>query len=214
MNIKNLHFDCLAITGGIGSGKSTVLQLFKEHQYIIINADDVAHQLSRTTSPYYLSYAKEVDQHFGTHYQHESEISRPHLRSILFNTPNGFKIISDLATPYIVQSMYDMYCENKEKQNKIVFEVPLLLETQLHHQFSSILAITCDINIKKQRIKLRNPDLTDEEIIHRIQIQSSDEEKKSIAHYVIDNSGTLEELKLQFEQFLSIYEKKNKFTIK
>lgn len=206
----NHKFDCLVITGGIGSGKSSVLKLFKEVGYHIINADDIAHKLLYKESPYYNEYAEKLDLWLGTNYREQDGIDRTELRNLLNKTLNGFEIISKIVEPFIINAMNDDYQTAIEKNKKVVFEVPLLIEANLTYLFKDVLVITCDINKRKERVKKRDSFLTDKDIEHRIALQSSDEEKIKVATYVIDNSGSDDDLKNNFMFFYKAYLKKHK----
>lgn len=203
------YLDCLAITGGIGSGKSTVLNLFKDAGYLVINVDSIAHSLLKSSSPYYKEYMKELDAWLGTNFSSKQEATREELRTILNITPDGFPIIAKIVKPYLEKSIEIIYDNAIKNNQKIAFEVPLLIEAKLYEYFSKILVIICDLNIKKERIQKRDPHLTEQEIENRINVQSSDEEKLKIANFVIDNSGTEEELLVNFLTTLIDIEKYN-----
>lgn len=194
-------YNNLAITGGIGSGKSTVLKLFEENGYTIINADLIARDIANDKYEHYGKYAKEIDDWLKTDFASQREIKRDILRPILLEV-DGFQKIAKISQPYIEEQMNIIY-ENAKKQNKkIVFEIPLLLESGLYKNFEKILVVTCDLETKKSRIRQRDPQITEKDINHRINIQSSDEEKKKIAHYILDNSGSLSSLKEKFDSIL------------
>jgi dephospho-CoA kinase len=198
-------FDCLAITGGIGSGKSSVLNILKNEGYTIINTDTLAHSLLHFSSEYYQQYSKEIDNLIGTDYQNHVEINRDELRQKLMNLPDGYQKITKIAQPYIKQIMIQEYNNVSYKNNKIIFEVPLLLETNFHHYFSHVLVITCNLAIRKNRILLRNPHLTHEDIDFLINIQSTDADKISIADFTLDNSDDLHSLIHKTKQFSQLY---------
>lgn len=199
-------YPSLAITGGIGSGKSTVLGLFEQAGYSIINMDKIAHSFMCADSPYYLSYAQEVDQWLGSDFVHQNAIDKAWVREQLKNIPNGYDKIAHIALPYIQQASFQEYQRLIASGQKVIFEVPLLLEMNMQDDFERILVITCDKEVKKARIQARDPHLTEDMIEHRIAIQSSDENKVKIADFVLDNSGTKEELVEQFRILLPVIE--------
>jgi dephospho-CoA kinase len=200
-------FNTLAVTGGIGSGKSTVLKLFEQNNFEVINVDLLAHTLLFNTSPYYNKYASQIDQWLNTNYALETQINRDQFRNLLINTENGFQKIAAMAKPYIILLMKEIYLKKQQEGVSIIFEVPLLVESNLQYLFNQVLVVVADVNVRKERIKIRDPHLTDNDINNRLNIQSTDAEKIAIANYVIDNSGTVSELEKQFYDFLSQYQK-------
>lgn len=200
-------FNTLAVTGGIGSGKSTVLKLFEQNNFEVINVDLLAHTLLFNTSPYYNEYASQIDQWLNTNYALETQINRDQFRNLLINTENGFQKIAAMAKPYIILLMKEIYLKKQQEGVSIIFEVPLLVESNLQYLFNQVLVVVADVNVRKERIKIRDPHLTDNDINNRLNIQSTDAEKIAIANYVIDNSGTVSELEKQFYDFLSQYQK-------
>lgn len=201
-------FNGLVITGGIGSGKSTVLKLFEDKGFTVISADKVAHSLLKSDSPYFKSLVQELDNWLGTQFIQQSEITRAELRTYLNTTPNGFQIVAKMAKPYILKGMSDIYlhCD----KHKTVFEVPLLIEENMTHLFSKTLVVMCDINIRKERIRLRDPHFSEEEIEHRINIQANDQQRLEVADYIIDNSKDERALEIEFEQFFKNYQEQHK----
>lgn len=194
-------YNTLAITGGIGSGKSTVLKLFEENGYEVINADLIARDIANDTYVNYVKYATEIDDWLKTDFASQKEIKREILRPILLEV-DGFQKIAKISQPYIEEIMSELYEKAKEKKQKTVFEIPLLLESGLYNDFEKVLVITCDLETKKERIRKRDPLITEQDINHRINIQSSDNEKIRIADYVLDNSGNLSDLKDKFNTIL------------
>lgn len=202
--MENYMFDSLAITGGIGSGKSTVLKLFEEKGFTIISADTVAHSLLKSDSPYFKNIAEQLDNWLGTQFINQNEITRVELRQYLNTTPNGFKIIAGIAKPYILKAMQDIY--SRCDKNKTIFEIPLLIEENMVDLFSKTLVVMCDMEKRKERIRIRDPHFTEAEIEHRIHIQATDRQRLDIADYIINNSGNETDLRLEFEQFFQNYQ--------
>jgi len=193
-----MKIPALAVTGGIGSGKSKVLSLLQEQGFTVIDADKLVAELYHASSPYYEPYAQRLDAWLGTHFAQDSQINKKELRHILNETVNGFEKIMLLAKPFVEQLMFEKSLEYSDR--KLVFEVPLLVEAGMHQSFSHVMVVVCDKEIRMQRIAQRNPDLSVSEIEKLINVQSPDSDKIKIADYVINNSGTEEMLQSQVSQ--------------
>lgn len=202
--------DNLVITGSIGSGKSTVLKLFEQQGFEIIDADKMVASLYDNSHRSYHQFAQELDQWLGSSFANEISIDKIWLRNKLTQTPDGFQIILHKVTPYIMHDM-EYILSTHANASKIIFEIPLLVEAGLQHYFSHILVITCDDDIRAQRIAQRNKNLNSEQIAHIMSQQISQNEKIKIAHYVLDNSGTEDSLK---EKFSEIFQQITKKSIK
>jgi dephospho-CoA kinase len=189
--------DNLVITGSIGSGKSTVLKLFEEQGFEIIDADKMVASLYDHNHPLYHELAQTLDDWLGSHFSSQNFIDKKWLREKLSVTDNGFKIILDKVTPYIMKDM-DYILTTHKNASHIIFEIPLLMEAGLHVHCNQILVITCDDKIREQRIQKRNPELNTMQIQHIMNQQLNQAEKIKFAHYVLDNSGTETELKHNF----------------
>ena len=202
------YYPSLAITGGIGSGKSTVLELFEKAGYNVINMDKMAHSFMTSDSTLYPAYAKEIDNWLGSDFIHQKEIDKAWVREKLKTLPQGYQTIASIAAPYIEQATSDTYQKMLYEGRKVVFEVPLLVEMHMEQNFAAILVVTCQLDIKKARVRARDPHLDENMIEQRISIQSSDEEKKQIADFILDNSGTKEQLTEQFNLLLPLIQKR------
>jgi dephospho-CoA kinase len=200
--------DNLVITGSMGSGKSTVLKLFEQQGFEIIDADKMVASLYDNSHRYYHQFAQELDQWLGSSFVNDKCIDKIWLRNKLTQTPDGFQIILHKVTPYIMHDMKHLLATHANA-SKIIFEVPLLVEAGLQHYFSNILVITCDDNIRTQRIAQRNKNLDSEQIAYIMSQQISQNEKIKIAHYVLDNSGTENTLREKFQKIFQQITKEN-----
>ncbi len=198
-------FNSLVITGGIGSGKSYVCNIFKQHGFFIISFDELAHMICQSSYMKYSAYAKEVDALCGTQYQHRQEIDRSELREILLKM-NAFDKIAHLAFPYILDLATQHYDFHQKLNQEVIFEVPLLFEYDLENLFDKTISVISDLDTRVERIKKRNPNWSLEQIAHRIHIQMSDEEKIKRSDFIIWNRK-YDDVQLQVLQIIENYKK-------
>ncbi|MCC5911764.1 MAG: dephospho-CoA kinase [Clostridiaceae bacterium] len=185
----------IGLTGGIATGKSTVSKILKNLGAVIIDADQVARQIVEKETP----ALKEIIDYFGKDILLDNgELNRKKLGEIVFSNPSQLKKLNAITHPRISQEIQNQINNYKqsEKNNAIIIDAPLLIETDLKNVVDEIWLVTLPKEKQIQRLIDRDH-LTHEEIKGRLDSQMSQEEKISYAHQVIDNSGSIEELEQQ-----------------
>lgn len=200
----------LVITGGMGTGKSTVLDLFEKNGFIVINSDKEVLSFFNNTYSRYLEIATDFDTFLGTNFSSKPEIDKKILRPYLEKIENGFPKSLEIVKPYISERLESLAI--KYSGEKIVFEVPLLFEAKMESNYKNILVITSPLETRLERIKLRQTNLSLAQIEQTINSQLSESYKIERAKFVLNNSGTINELEENFNKmlpnFLKIYSDK------
>lgn len=180
----------LGLTGSIGSGKSTVSNFFLEMGFKIFDADIIAKNILNSEK-----IKKEIQKEFGEKYiDSNGNINTKKLKEEVFNNKERLKKLNSLIHPKVRERFEELRDEYKNKNEIIVFDVPLLFEAEYEELCDQIIVVDIDPQIQIERIKLR--DNLDEDLIKKIiNSQMSREEKLSKAHIVIENNGTVELLK-------------------
>jgi dephospho-CoA kinase len=177
----------IGITGNIGSGKSTVAQLFKDA--IIINVDKIAHKVLDNNC------YKEVIKVFGSNILDDNlEINRKKLRDIVFNEPKKLEDLERITHPAILNRVESEIRMLDTKNNIIIIEGAVIDKIGLLGLVDKLIIVKCE-NLKERL------DLDSEEIKRIIKLQyiTTMETK---ANYFIDNSNSLEETEKQVEEIL------------
>lgn len=202
------------ITGGMGTGKSTVLNFFKQNGYTIYDADKLVSELFINNHEFYSSLAMTFDNWLGTDFIMRDKIDKAYLRPFLEKVENGFPKSLEIVTPFVQRKMEELYLTTKEN---IIFEVPLLFEANMQTNFEKIILITCNFATRVDRISLRQPHLSKEKILQTIESQMSEDLKKPFVNYIIDNSYDLAHLNSQLTTVLldvnEYYQKKLKLKL-
>ena len=189
----------VGLTGGIGSGKSTVAELFAKHGIPIIDADVVAREVTQPDKP---AFARIVT-HFGDDILLKNgNLDRAKLRRLIFNDPNQRFWLEKLLHPQIreemqqqIKTMTGSYC---------IAVIPLLLEAEFYAFINRILVIDAPESMQIQRVMSRdNLPLSDIESI--IKSQAHRQDRRAKAHDVITNDGTLENLIPQVNKLHALY---------
>lgn len=195
----------IALTGGIGSGKSVVSSLFAEFGIDIIDTDMIARDLVKPDS----AALKEIEKHFGAAIIQDDELNRAELRKRIFTNPAEKNWLENLLHPLIraesfrrAQAAVSPYC---------IVVIPLLFETGKADFIDRVLVVESPTELQIQRVMTRdNSSKADVEKI--ILSQASIEIRRAGADDIIQNTGSREELKAQIlllhTSYLSLANKK------
>jgi len=182
----------VGITGGIGSGKTTVADLFSKNfsdvGAVVIHADELAHIALAVGSP----LIPEVARAFGAQLvDDQGVLNRRALGNIVFASPSKLRVLESLVHPEV--GRLAALARDKAPVGSIVFyDVPLLVEKNMHEQFDQILVVESPMDMRHERLIRRG--LTLDEIDARVGAQASDLERRAIADFVITNDGGLDRL--------------------
>ncbi len=186
----------LGLTGTMGSGKSTVSEMFKQYGCFIIDADKIGHVLLKKNTDEY----KEVLTKFGKEVlDSKKNIDRKKLGEIVFSQKEKLKILNLILHPKIVEIIKDKV--SKTKKGLVILDAPLLLETGLDKIVDKVVVVNIDFRTQLKRLK-EKLDLSEEEIVKRIQSQMPLRKKLAYADFIIDNSKTKENTKVQVEKLI------------
>ena len=181
-----------ALTGGIGAGKSTVAQNFAELGALVIDADQLARiAIERGTEGF-----GEVLLRFGDDIISNGEIDRKKLAEIVFSDEAARKDLEAIIHPR-VQAIFAEAVDDLEHDDILIYEIPLLVETDAAHKFDYVITVEADLELRKSRLLKKG--LYISQIEKRIAAQASPESRESIADTVIYNDGDEDSLLRQVE---------------
>jgi len=194
----------IGLTGGIGSGKTTVANYFSSLAIDVIDADEIVHKIS---VPGQQSFDA-ITEHFGEDIHNaDGTINRQTLAKKVFKNETARKELEAILHPAVraamklaVQEVRSPYC---------ILVIPLLVETGFTELVDRVLVVTADREKRFAWIKQRNG-LSDDQIESIMAAQASDEEREKIADDVIENNGSLDSLFRQIENLDRFYRVKVK----
>ncbi|OQX25535.1 MAG: dephospho-CoA kinase [Desulfobacteraceae bacterium IS3] len=189
------------LTGGIATGKSTISAILKECGAIIIDADLIAHAVVKKGLEAY----ERIAAHFGTQILlPDGEINRPRLGNIVFNHPDEKEMLNQIVHPFVFEEMERQIreFERKNPASVVISDIPLLIESGMHKNFSEIILVYIPEYLQIQRLMIRD-DLCATQANTRIRAQMPIEEKKRFATMIIDNSDSLENTR---NQTIAVYQ--------
>lgn len=186
----------IALTGGIGAGKSLVAELFADLGAICIDSDQLAREVIERGKPGF----DEVIARFGDEILLDGEIDRSKLAAIVFQNADARRDLENIIHPKVRELAAKL--TSRAGENAVVInEIPLLFETKGQDRFD--LVITVEANIEDRRARLLARGLKSYEIEKRIAAQATREERESISDFVIENDGDVPALE---RKVLSIWE--------
>jgi len=185
------------LTGGIGSGKSTVARILAELGAYIIDADELARKAVEPGKPAW----KEVKEKFGQEVINpDQSINRGRLAELIFSDPGKKALLEKITHPRIGEEiMRELEKAKKQGVKLTVIDAALLLESPLSQWVRPVIVVVAEERVRVERV-CRRDRVCAKEVHSRIKNQTPDSEKKSQADYLIDNNGALEELKLRVAQ--------------
>ena len=191
---------CIAVTGGIGAGKSTVTDYLKEKGFTVIDADAMSRAMTAAggkAMPY-------IREHFGPDYINEDgSLNRVAMRDLVFRNPKYKAILEEGTTKVVLDDIEKIKQEKSEAGDKVLFfDIPLLFETHQEDNYDLVWVVTADRELRKERVMKRDgisPEIVD------LMIGSQEEEdvKISKASTVLNNNGSVEDLYASVNRALS-----------
>jgi len=172
----------VALTGGIGSGKSLAAQYFSELGARVVDAD----QLARVAIERGSEGFDEVALRFGEQIMRNGDIDRKALGEIIFADPKAKSDLEEIIHPRVRDLFAEVVADLKPDE-VLIYEIPLLVETGAVANFDVIITIEADLEIRKDRLRKRGMFIS--EIEKRIAQQASREAREAIADFVLINDG-------------------------
>ena len=186
----------VALTGGIGSGKSLVGEILEELGALVIDSDQLAREVIERGSPGY----EEVVNAFGDSILSEGQIDRSKLAAVVFKESDLRKKLESIIHP-LVREAAEKLAKKLPSGAILINQIPLLVEGDGAKRFDYVVTVSADEEIRRERLRLRG--LKDYEITQRMAAQVSDSQREKIANYIIRNDGSIDELTRAVEALMA-----------
>ena len=182
-----------ALTGGIGSGKSTAGELFAGLGARVVDSDKLARDVLAPGTDGF----NQVVQSFGEEIIKDGAIDRAALGAKVFSDSNARLKLEAITHPLIRMAFAD-FIEESPKDSIIINQIPLLVESKYDYKFDAVITISSDISHRSARLLQRG--LTQVEIEQRLSAQATDLQREEISDFIIENNGDLNSLKKEVER--------------
>lgn len=183
----------VALTGGIGSGKSTVADFLDELGAYVIDSDQLARDVVERGTPGY----EAVLAAFGDGILANGEIDRAKLAEIVFKDATARATLESIIHP-LVRDAAEKMVKSLPADAVVINQIPLLVETDGAKRFDFVITVSADEDIRRRRLIERG--MKDYEITKRLAAQVNDAAREAIAHSVIRNNGSIDELRQVVEE--------------
>jgi dephospho-CoA kinase len=179
----------VGLTGGVGSGKSTVADMMRELGAHVVDADEATHAVYEPGSPGFDAVVRE----FGDEYVDGGRIDRPRLGELVFHDDDARRRLNAIVHPLVRDWMAARTAEAAERGAEVVVQdVPLLFENGLERLFSTVVLVYAPEEVQVDRL-VSGRGFTPERARAMIAAQMPIENKRGLAHHVINNSGARED---------------------
>jgi len=187
----------VGLTGGIGSGKSSVARLLAAHGALIIDADAIAREVVEPGQP----ALAEIRDRFGERVIAEGRLDRAALAAIVFSDPEALQSLNAITHPRVQQRTEELIASHADAQ-VIVHDIPLLVEGGVErYDWDLIVVVDAPDELRLERLVRRG--MTREDAERRMAAQATREERLAAADVVIDNAGPLADLEPQVDRLWS-----------
>jgi dephospho-CoA kinase len=185
----------VGLTGGIGTGKSTVARMLEKRGAVVFDADVLARQAVAPGTP---GFDKVVERFGPNVLAPGGGLDREALASIVFSDPAARRDLEGIVHPE-VRRMFAEGCEEyRDSDRVVVFSAPLLVETGMHTAFDLLIVVSAPVATQIERL-MRDRGMAERDVQARIAAQLPLEAKAEVADVLVDNEGTLEDLEGRVE---------------
>jgi dephospho-CoA kinase len=181
----------VGLTGGIGAGKSTVAALLAQRGAIVVDADAIAREVVEPGMP---ALGKLVERFGPEILQPDGSLDRPKLGAIAFVDAETQKDLEAITHPAIGELFLQRVAE-APPGSIVVHDVPLLVESKRGFQYAAVIVVEAPLEVRLDRLEARGVPRDDAR--RRIELQASDEDRRKVATWVVDNAGDLDALERQ-----------------
>lgn len=194
----------IGLTGGIGTGKTTVARMLVQSGIPVVDADRIARQVVEKGS----DGLSAVIQAFGPEFlDSEGNLDRINMGLLIFKKPDLRRKLELIIHPLVEAEVRSQKKWLLDQGTVLAFyDVPLLFENHLESQFDAVVVVTCNLENQIRRIQKRNPEWTSEQVKERIHSQMDLGTKEKKANYVIRNDADINFLEKQVADLIKVLE--------
>ena len=189
----------LGVTGPIGCGKSTVLDLFAAASWRTASADAICRRLYDDPDG---EFAAACRRRWGEAFFRDGRFDRAAVAKVVFSRPEELRHLTELIYPHLERALDEFSLRVRKAGENAAVEVPLLYENAMEGRFDAVLTVWAPAELRHERLR-RYRGFDDAEIRRREALQMDADEKLERADYALINSGSAADLKAEFEVLLS-----------
>ena len=192
----------VALTGGIGSGKSTVGQIFEELGAIVTDSDQLARDVVERGTPGF----DQIVAAFGDEVLKNGDLNRAALAELVFKDPSKRRQLEQITHP-LIRKAFANIVESAKSDSIVINQIPLLVESTHDYKFDHVITVSASEEVRIERLLKRGMTLT--QIMQRLKAQSNDMQREEIADSIIKNDNGRAELLSDVEKVWELLQLKN-----
>ena len=190
----------IAITGGIGSGKSTFCSELKEKGFKIHSSDEQVAKIYKNPDKKFVTYLRTIGLSKSIS---KKNIDKKIISKIIFENKQIRKKLELYIFKIVRKKRSDFIKQEKQKKTKLIFiDIPLLFENNLEKQFNKVISIIASKRVRLKRLK-KTRKMTENQFKNITRSQTSDVIRKKKSDYVIYNNSTLKDYKIKINKLIS-----------
>jgi dephospho-CoA kinase len=186
----------VGLTGGIGSGKSTVARLLERHGAAVIDADQLAREAVEKGGP---GFERVVDAFGPSVLTSDGDLDRAALAARIFSDPVQKATLEAIVHPEVARRFSESVDRYRTTDRVVVYVTPLLVELGLAPAFDAVIVVTASPHLRVSRVA-SDRGLSPDEVRRRMAAQATDDQRAEVADVLIDNDGSLAELAPQVDR--------------
>jgi dephospho-CoA kinase len=185
----------VGLTGGIASGKSTVSAILRELGAVVIDADQLARDVVEKGTPGLVDVVDEFGPGLLTP---EGDLDRAAMGALVFNDESARKRLEAIVHPLVFERIVALEADAPEGA-VVVHDIPLLAESGRAETFDAVIVVDAPAEVQVERM-VRDRGWSEEDALARIAAQATREERRAVATYLVDNTGSREDLRREIEK--------------
>ena len=193
----------VALTGGIGSGKSMVGDMFADLGAVVVDSDQLAREVVERGSAGF----DQVIVAFGDGVLKNGDLDRASLAELIFKDANKRVQLEQITHP-LIRKAFTKVIEAADKNSIVINQIPLLVESKNNYRFDHTITVAAGEDVRSERLLKKG--FSSQQIQQRMQAQASDSEREAISDTVITNNKSESELRDQVEKIWKLLQIKNK----
>ena len=186
----------IGLTGGIGSGKSTVSALLAAKGAVIIDADAITKEVQQPGTEVFQAMVERFGDRIVAA---DGSLDRQAVADIVFNDPDELKALNDIVHPAVGAETTRRILEQADTDNLVVLDIPLLVESEGKRPVAGVVVVDVDPEVAVRRL-VEHRGMQEDDVRARMSRQATREQRLARADLVIDNSGTPEELAARIDE--------------
>ena len=191
----------IGLTGGIGSGKSSVADFIRNLGYLVLDADSIAKEIMLIDE----NVKRSIISAFGQQSYSGDQLNREFLAASVFISVENVRRINSIIHPPTIRIINELMNQELENKDLVFVEAALIYESEMDEVLDYVLLVTSPKELRIERI-IKHDSLTESEILQRMKYQMPESEKESLSDFTLKNDSTIEELEKKTKFFLMLFE--------